>query len=232
MDFKIMKDRYNAAGYHPMIDFRNKDNHKNLNSIKPLLEKIITPNTKSLDLGCNAGKYSFFMEQLGADVTGIDFSDVALGIAREIGEDIKSKCTFVEGNILEMGFENNSFDLVLFPLNIIEFEYNDIEVLCQELKSILSPNGLFCITMQDAINRIQIGKDTTDTYNLSNGIHKSFQNIPEKGIYEYQTYFWTLAFAKHIIGKYFSLVNEVQFDTNHYWLEFKNVKTKTIRNLH
>ncbi len=30
MNIKIMKDRYNAAGYHPMIDYRNKEYHKNL----------------------------------------------------------------------------------------------------------------------------------------------------------------------------------------------------------
>lgn len=164
------------------------------------------------------------MEELGAEVTGIDFSDVALGIAREIREDIKSNCTFIEGNILDMHFEDNSFDLALFPLNIVEFQYSDIEILCQELKGILTSNGLFCITMQDAIERIETGIDSKDSYNLSNGIYKSFHRIPDKGVYEYQTYFWTLAFAKHVIGKYFSLVKEVEYETNQYWLEFKNIK--------
>jgi len=225
MDLKIMKDRYNAGGYHPMIDYRNKEYHKNLNSIKTLLQNSIKSNIKALDLGCNAGKYSFFMEELGAAVTGIDFSDVALGIAREIGKDIESNCIFIEGNILDMPFGDDSYNLVLFPLNIIEFQYSDIEVLCQELKSILSSNGLFCITIQDAIKRIEIGRDSKDSYyDISNGIHKVFHNIQGKGTYEYQTYFWTLAFAKHIIGKYFSLVNEVEYETNMYWLEFKNMK--------
>jgi SAM-dependent methyltransferase len=224
MDLEIMKARYNAGGYHPMIDYRNKNSHKNLNSIEPLLANLINSNIKALDLGCNAGKYSFFMEKLGAEVIGIDFSDVALGIAREIGEDIKSNCIFIEANILNMPFEDNLFDLALFPLNIVEFQYSDIEVLCQELKSILFSNGLFCITMQDDIKRIETGIDSKDIYDLSNGIHKSFDNIPDKGIYESQTYFWTLAFAKHIIGKYFSLVKEVEYEANRYWLEFKNIE--------
>lgn len=222
MDIKIMKDRYNAVGYHPMIDFRNRNYHKNINGIKPLLKKLINTNIKALDLGCNAGKCSFLMEELGAEVTGIDFSDVAIRIAREIGEDIKSKCNFIEGNILNMHFQDNSFDLALFPLNIIEFSYSDIEILCQELKSILSSNGLFCITMQDGIKRIETGRDSKETYDLSSSINKSFNEIPGKGVYEYQTYFWTLAFAKHIIGKYFSLVKETEYDTNRFWLEFKN----------
>lgn len=224
MNSKIMKDRYNAAGYHPMIDYRNKDYHKNLNSLKPLLQNLISPNIKVLDLGCNAGKYSFFIKDLGGQVTGIDFSEVALNIAREIGKDIKSNCVFIEGNILDMHFKENSFDLAIFPLNIVEFQYDDIEVLCKELKSILSPNGLFCVTMEDAIKRIQVGRDSKDNYDLSTGIHKSFHDIPDKGMYEYQTYFWTLAFAKHIIGKYFTLSDEVEYEENRYWLEFKNIK--------
>lgn len=224
MDISMIKDRYNAGGYHPMIDYRNNNHRKKLNLIKTLLQDLINPNIRALDLGCNAGMYSFFMEELGAKVTGIDISDVALGIAREIGEDIKSHCIFVEGNILDMKFEDNSFDLALFPLNIVEFQYGDIEILCQELKSILSPNGLFCITMQDGIKRIETGRDSKDFYDLSSGIHKSFHDIPDKGIYEYQTYFWTLAFAKYIIGKYFILVKEVQYESNRYWLTFKNIK--------
>jgi len=224
MDIKIIKDRYNAVGYHPMIDYRNKSKHKNLNLIKPLLQDLINAKITALDLGCNAGKYSFFMEELGAKVTGIDFSDVALDIAREIGGDIKSHCVFVEGNILDMQFKENSFDLALFPLNIMEFQYGDIEILCQELKGILSPNGLFCITMPDGISRIKTGRDSKKAYDLSSGIHKVFHDIPDKGIYEYQTYFWTLAFAKYIIGKYFTLINEVEYEANLYWLTFKNIK--------
>jgi SAM-dependent methyltransferase len=224
MDIKKMKDRYNAGGYHPSIDYRNKNYHKNVNILKPMLQDLINPNSRALDLGCNAGKYSFFMEELGAKVTGVDFSDVALGIAREIGDDIKSNCIFVEGNILDMHFQDDSFDLALLPLNIVEFQYGDIEVLCQELKSILSSNGVFCITMQDGIKRIETDRDSKDSYDLSSGIHKSFHHIPDKGVYEYQTYFWTLAFAKYIIGKYFRLVKEIEYEANRYWLTFENIK--------
>lgn len=73
MNFEIMKNRYNAGGYHPMIDYRNKNYHKELNNLKPLLKRLINSNTKALDLGCNAGKYSFLMEEMGTKVTGIDF---------------------------------------------------------------------------------------------------------------------------------------------------------------
>ena len=31
-------------------------------------------------------------------------------------------------------------------------------------------------------------------------------------------------FENFIIGKYFSLVNEVEYEKNRYWLEFKNIK--------
>jgi hypothetical protein len=117
MDLKVMKDRYNASSYHPMIDYRNEEYHNEINNIKPLLKKLININTRALDLA-------------------------------------------------------------LFPLNIVEFQYNDIEVLCQQLKNIISSNGFFCLTMEDAIERITIGRDIKDIYDLSTGIHKAFHNIP------------------------------------------------------
>lgn len=224
MNLQLIKNRYNAVGYHEMIDYRNKEYNEELENIRPFLKNLIKYSKKAIDLGCNGGKYSFFMEELGAEVTGIDFSSGALEIARKIKEDIKSKCNFIEGNILDMSFEKNSFDLALFPLNIVELQYNDMEILCKKLKNILSPNGIFCITMQDGIKRIETKRDSKNSYDFSTGIHKEFHNIPHKGMYEYEIYFWTVAFAKHIIGKYFSLVKEIEYKDNRYWLEFKNEK--------
>lgn len=224
MEEKINKIRYNAVGYHPMIDYRNDQYNKNINAIKPLLQDIITTNTRALDLGCNAGKYSFMMEDLGATVTGIDFANNALNIAREIADDLESSCTFIHGDILDMSFTNNSFDLVLFPLNIIEFDYEEIDILCNSIKNILKPKGVFCITMQDGLGRIECGRDTKDKYDISNGRHIAVQNIPEKGIYKYRTYFWTVAFAKYVIGRYFDIADCVEHMENRYYLKFINNK--------
>jgi len=62
-------------------------------------------------------------------------------------------------NILDMPSEDDLFNLAIFTLNIVVFQYNNFEVLCRELEDILFSNVLFCITMQDAIKRIETGID-------------------------------------------------------------------------
>lgn len=224
MKDKINKLRYNTAGYHPMIDYRNKQYHKNINAIKPFLESIINRNTIALDLGCNAGKYSFMMEEMGARVTGIDFANNAINIAENIAEDIKSTCRFVCGDILEMNFSDNSFDVALLPLNIIEFNYNEVVQMCKKLKQIIKVNGCFCITMQDQLEKRINDMDYRNNYNILDGSHIQVQNIPEKGPYKYQTYFWTVAFAKHVIGQYFEIIESQEYMDNRYFIRFINYK--------
>ncbi|MEG2110381.1 MAG: class I SAM-dependent methyltransferase [Clostridium sp.] len=215
--------RYNALGYHPMIDYRNKEFHNNLNLIKPILQSITNNTTRALDLGCNAGKYSFMLEEIGAKVTGVDYAESTIKIAREIANELNSSCTFLVENILDMSFNDNSFDIAIFPLNIIEFSYEEVDKLCRELKKVLADEGVFCITMEDGLNRIVCGMDSADKYQGTNGIHTAVQNIPEKGSYEYRTYFWTIAFAKHIIAQHFMFSKEIKLSDNKYYIEFRNV---------
>jgi hypothetical protein len=113
---------------------------------------------------------------------------------------------------------------LIFPLNIIEFGYADIEKLCKNLKLILDKNGLFIITIEDGLKNVLIGNDNREEYSIKNGMHSVFHKIPNKGTFEYQFYFWTLPFAKHIISRYFSLVQEIEYKDNRFFLAFRNIK--------
>lgn len=70
----------------------------------------------ALDVGCNAGFYSFELAKRGAKVTGIDsdphYLKQARWAARELG--FEQKVTFEELSVYDLGRREASYDLVLF----------------------------------------------------------------------------------------------------------------------
>src|SRR5690349_19809130 len=71
---------------------------------------------RALDIGCNAGFYSFELARLGARVTGIDvdphYLRQAHWAARELG--VEKDIEFREMQVYDLAAEDEKFDLVLF----------------------------------------------------------------------------------------------------------------------
>jgi SAM-dependent methyltransferase len=63
----------------------------------------------ALDLGCGAGRAAVWLADRGWKVTGVDFSEVALGLAREQRPDVE----WVLADIREYEPRREAFDLVL-----------------------------------------------------------------------------------------------------------------------
>ena len=222
MDLSIARSRYNAAGYHPMIDYRCEESRFAIERIEGKLRENIADGTRVLDLGCNAGRYCFATEEMGAVATGIDCSEAALSIAREIALDTDSRCSFVHGDMRYLPFGENTFDVALLPRNILEMSYDDVDMLCAELCSVLVTGGRLCVEMDDGLRRLlDRGVDLSE-YDITTGQSVSIHTIPDKGDYEYHTWFWTVAFAKHVIGRHLMLVEEHRYRPNSYWLVFEN----------
>ena len=64
------------------------------------------------DLGCGPGLYSSRLAAIGAEVTGIDFSERSIAYAREAARDAKLEINYVLGNYLDYS-SDNEFDLVI-----------------------------------------------------------------------------------------------------------------------
>lgn len=101
-------------------------------------------NKKSLDYCCGNGEIAIEMGKKGADVTGIDISQVAVNNANKIAEkeSINKKCVFKVMDAEHTEFEDNSFDII--------HEYGalhhlDLDAAFKELARILKPDGrLIC----------------------------------------------------------------------------------------
>lgn len=111
------------TGQHYGNLFKDFDHYSYFNEAKNLLKtrlernNISIPNLnelKLLDQGCGGGRYTTAWKLLGVkEAIGLDFSEIGLTDAklRIDSSDIKD-VSFIQGSVLDMPFENESFDIV------------------------------------------------------------------------------------------------------------------------
>jgi 2-polyprenyl-3-methyl-5-hydroxy-6-metoxy-1,4-benzoquinol methylase len=192
-----------------------------LDRIRHECEAVIFKGAKTLEIGCGNGRYSFAFEKMGAIPTGIDCASELITFAKHFAEQTLSKARFVFGDALNMEFDEHEFDVIfLVGNNIIEFSLPDIDLICRQIGDILKADGVFCISMNDCALH-QNGK-TLDHYDAESGLLTSQYEIPEKGSFEYNSYFWTVSMAKFICSKYFDDIMVKRLEDNRYWLECRD----------
>ena len=220
--FDATRKHYNAAGVHPTTDPDDPRSQFAVDRYEDHLPKLIRPGMRALDLGCNAGRFTFAMEEMGAIATGIDFADVPILHAKKVAEKRKSQCQFNIGDITSLPYKENSFDLALLPQNNVYLSYQTLENLTVQLKQILSDNGIFVLIMHDELVK-RAGEETLpDRYDIHAGLIGGNRAIPDKGVYASPTYFWTVAFVRYVVEKHLPLERVEQIEENRFMLVFCN----------
>ncbi|GJL69216.1 MAG: hypothetical protein NPIRA06_18510 [Nitrospirales bacterium] len=94
-----------------------------------------------LDIGCGAGRTTYFLHQMGLNVVGIDISTTLLEHAKKRFPDI----VFREGNAENLEFGNEEFDAVLFVANGPDYLFpRSSRTRClEEICRVLKPGGFF-----------------------------------------------------------------------------------------
>ncbi len=96
---------------------------------------------RALEYGCGDGQwsYAYFLAERGADVTGIDISDVAIQLAqKEADRRGLRKAKFQMMNAEQMEFADSSFDLICGSAIL---HHLDLERSYAELARVLTPDG-------------------------------------------------------------------------------------------
>ncbi len=216
------RKKYNAIDVHPTTDPDNPRSRFAVDRYESHLRRLIKPGMRALDLGCNAGRFTFAMEDLGAIATGIDFAEIPLLHAKKVAEKRKSRCQFNIGDIAALPYKENSFDFVLLPHNNGYLSYQALENLSVQLKQVLSDNGIFVVTMHDELLKSAGEANLLDCYDTQTGLMGGNITIPERGVYASPWYFWTVAFVKYIVEKHFPLEEVAQIEENRFMLVFCN----------
>ena len=222
--FDATRKFYNASGVHPTTDPDDSRSRFAVDRYEDHLRRLIRPGMRALDLGCNAGRMTFAMEDMGAIATGIDFAEIPLLHAKKVAQKRKSQCQFNIGNMTALPYKENAFDLAFLPQNNGYLSYQMLEGLTLQLKRILSDNGMFLVIMHDELIK-RAGEETLpERYDVQTGLIRSSSTIPDKGTYASRWVFWTVAFAKYIIEKHFALEEIEQIEENRFMLVFRNNK--------
>ena len=95
---------------------------------------------------------SLLLAELGYDVSGVDISPTAIEWAKEKATERKLQVKFHTGDVLNMSFKDNTFDIVVDSYCFHCIIGEDRDKFLKEIKRVLKPDGLFTgITMSNTI---------------------------------------------------------------------------------
>lgn len=224
---KVLSDNIAKTG-HSKLDYRTVEAQRCTMKLRPYLQQLVFSGCKALDLGCGTGKFTFELEYLGAQATGLDCSQEAIRIAQKFAAEMDSSSKFHIGFFENLPFLRESFDIVIFPQNIIECSYEEMDSISRQISFILRPRGVFLLAMRDGLERLQ--KDQSSKFDIITGNRQSTINIPDLGKFLYETTFWTVGFACFTISRYLSFSRIDKRDDGLYIIEFR--KKHVLKKLH
>jgi len=144
---KMNKDSWNKrvpvhveSDFYFMEEFLNGKSSLNeieLNLLGDIRGKSI------LHLQCHFGQDTISLSRLGAKVTGVDLSDIAIEKAKQIAKDTESNATFICCDIYDLpNHLNEKFDIVFTSYGTIGW-IPDLDKWAKIASDFLHPNGQF-----------------------------------------------------------------------------------------
>jgi SAM-dependent methyltransferase len=131
---------------HVASDFYNVDEFlKGTSSLQNIETQLLgdVRGKQILHLQCHFGQDTISLSRLGAEVTGVDFSDTAIDAAREFALSTKCNTRFICCDIYELpAFLNETFDIVFTSYGTIGW-LPDLHAWAAIINQYLKPGGKF-----------------------------------------------------------------------------------------
>lgn len=169
-------------------------------SMVPYLMEFINylpQNPRVLDLCCGAGYESMRLENLGAEVTGLDFSEESIKIAKKLNPHIK----FVVEDMLNDYSYVGKFHGCAVIAGLIHLPNHKLSKVFEEVYKVISDDGFLFIAVKDGI-----GKSEKSSYTTIEGEE-----------YDRDFYFHTLEELKLYSSKKFDFEKEILLDKDSLW---------------
>jgi len=139
---KIVRRGYDRLSYSYRSD-DTTDDSGDYSSWVRILEELLPENSPVLDIGCGCGLPATRLLARRFEVTGVDFSEVQIGRARNLVPSARFLC----GDISELAFPPGSFDAVVSFYTIIHMPLEEHPALFRRIDSWLRPSGYFMATV-------------------------------------------------------------------------------------
>ena len=205
---------------------------ESLHHARPHLAPIVRPGDKVLDLCCGSGFLSFWLEALGARVSGVDFAPYMIAMAKEEAGRRKSSVTFIEADIFELDFGQERYDLVTCFDSISDFDLVDFARLGEKVARLLKHGGRFAIRYVDGYERMFQGNVKRQGMYQEEPERISFylkEYLPEVGAvvntirnetlgeeYERKGYIYTTATVRLALGDDFAVERHIPMEDNQF----------------
>lgn len=111
---------------------------------REIAREINLNESRILDVGCGiGGPARMLADEFNCNVTGIDMSHEFVLAARKLSDlvGLRDKTEFLQGDALELPFENGSFDVVW--TQHVQMNVNDKARFYAEIDRVLTENGIF-----------------------------------------------------------------------------------------
>ncbi len=138
----------NNVPHHAKSDFYQMEAFKKgANTLKAIeLDALGDVSGKRiLHLQCHFGQDSLSFARMGAKVTGVDFSEKAIQLARELNQELNLDANFVYSNVLELPQNlEGQFDIVFTSYGVICW-LDNLNKWAEVINHFLVPGGTFYI---------------------------------------------------------------------------------------
>ena len=105
-----------------------------------------------LDMGCGTGRFTVPLASKGVTVTGLDMSGAMLGEARRKLSAAGLTADLHEGDMAQLPFEDNSFDVVVSMLALMHVPLADRPKVFAEARRVLKPGGRLLIGVKNSLS--------------------------------------------------------------------------------
>jgi len=192
-----------------------------IEKIYPHVNPYLKPGDRVVDLGCGPGSITIFLEEQGAQITGIDLAPGLIALAREEAIKRGAKADFIQANVLDYPLGDGIYDLaVCFGNPLTDFPHQSFPKFRDRVFNALKPGGHFILEYIDGLKRVasmsepkEVVEQGVDSqivrcfkgYDPSTGAYTmEFRRLSTKETYEATEYVY--------IGPLIRLLMEVRFD--------------------
>jgi ubiquinone/menaquinone biosynthesis C-methylase UbiE len=103
------------------------------------------PGLRILDAGCGRGETLLACAKAGADVAGIDYSEAAVDLTREMLADVQPDADLRVGSVTDLPWPDESFDRVQFSDVIEHLDPEQTVPALREFRRVLRPGGYLLV---------------------------------------------------------------------------------------
>jgi SAM-dependent methyltransferase len=135
--------------------FTSKRGEEFVEKIYPYMKAYLKPGDRVVDLCCGAGSITIFLEEQGAQVTGIDLAPGLIELAREEAAKRGAKANFIHASVLTHPLGEGTYDLaVCFGNPICDFPHHSFPQFRDRVFEALKPGGHFILEYIDGLERV------------------------------------------------------------------------------